>query len=103
MINPQLRKMDIMFYNSIQRNKSVSICVASVSFIHCLFFAIFLPIDILVLKTTNSPFIVFMAVALGFTSIILFINIAVVIVGYGNHKENNLKFLSWAQDGHSTT
>ena len=49
--NLEFRKMDLLFYNSIQKNKKLYASVLIFHLLQTLLFAIFLPIDLLELKT----------------------------------------------------
>ena len=49
--NQEPRKMDILFYNSIQKNRKIYTVILIYHLLQTLLFAIFLPIDVLKLKT----------------------------------------------------
>ena len=92
--------MDILFYNSVKKNIKIYIFLLVYHLLQTPLFAIFLPIDILNIKTKSELVISFMSVGLAVSAFNVFINFLVLVVGYSNNKNNNLKFLMIAEIGH---
>ena len=88
--------MDALFYNSYKKARNFYMMRSVYNIVKILLLVIFLPIDIHVIKTSNTLLVILWAVGIGVSVVNLAVSLAIYFLGYGDNEQNNRIILNLA-------